>query len=295
MARKKRAGGGSVKGEGSHPPHGHMIIMIGLGAKPKKKKKAGGNVEGKAARHHLGKRARGGAPKLASGGHANPAMGTLSQHIDPMEPIGRGGAAGDYLNQNNEDEQSRRDSDYRMDNGGFGKSADGEPKARGGRAGGSRVLDARQASNDPDQDGRDKVPQRMGTDERDVEMGDPRRHGGGVHRASGGEASDCDEREEREFGGDVGAPMSRGGYDSPATRKSGGHVKFRTPSGSVSAGARKEAEGKHEAMPGGRFPIRNTGDLSNAKHAFGRANDKPAVKRWINKRAKDLGEPPLGG
>ena len=77
--------------------------------------------------------------------------------------------------------------------------------------------------------------------------------------------------------------------------RDGGHVAFRTPAGSVSAGARREAEGKGEAMPGGRFPIRSAADLSNAKHDYGRANDKPAVKRWINKRAKDLGEPPLGG
>ena len=78
-------------------------------------------------------------------------------------------------------------------------------------------------------------------------------------------------------------------------RKRGGHVTFRTPSGGVSAGARREAEGKGESMPGGRFPIRNASDLANAKHAFGRANDKPAVKRWIDKRARDLGKPPLGG
>lgn len=48
-------------------------------------------------------------------------------------------------------------------------------------------------------------------------------------------------------------------------------------------------------MPGGRFPIRNDADLQNAKHAFGRANDKPAVRRWIDERAKELGKPPLGG
>lgn len=48
-------------------------------------------------------------------------------------------------------------------------------------------------------------------------------------------------------------------------------------------------------MPGGRFPIRNASDLSNAKHDFGRANDKAAVRKWIDKRARDLGEPPLGG
>lgn len=48
-------------------------------------------------------------------------------------------------------------------------------------------------------------------------------------------------------------------------------------------------------MPGGRFPIRNAHDLANAKRDFGRANDKPAVRRWIDKRAKELGESPLGG
>jgi hypothetical protein len=50
-------------------------------------------------------------------------------------------------------------------------------------------------------------------------------------------------------------------------------------------------------MPGGRFPIRNTSDLEKAKHAFGRAKpgSKPAVRRWINKRARDLGAAPLGG
>lgn len=78
-------------------------------------------------------------------------------------------------------------------------------------------------------------------------------------------------------------------------RAKGGHVAFRTPSGSVSEAARRETESKGEAMPGGRFPIRNASDLSNAKHAFGRANDKPAVKRWIDKRAKELGKPPMGG
>ena len=48
-------------------------------------------------------------------------------------------------------------------------------------------------------------------------------------------------------------------------------------------------------MPGGRFPIRNESDLDNAKHAFGRADDKPAVRKWIDKRARELGEAPLGG
>lgn len=79
-------------------------------------------------------------------------------------------------------------------------------------------------------------------------------------------------------------------------RARGGTTKFRTPSGGVSSHARKEAEKHHESMPGGRFPIRNRSDLMNAKHAIGRAKgDKGAVRAWINKRARDLGAPPLGG
>ncbi len=77
-------------------------------------------------------------------------------------------------------------------------------------------------------------------------------------------------------------------------RAGGGNVKFRTPSGSVSQGTPSAGRGEGRACLEGRFPIRNTADLSNAKHAFGRANDKPAVKRWIDKRARDLGEPPMG-
>lgn len=177
---RKRASGGKVGGGEAGPPHGHMIILIGMAGKKPKKKKVGGKIEGAAARHHLGKRARGGS------------------------------------------------------------TSDGP-----------RVLDARDDAQETGQDGRDKVSQRSGTEERAIEMADPRARGG--------------------------------------------HVPFRTPAGGVSAGARREAEGKGDAMAGGRFPIRNASDLSNAKHAFGRANDKPAVKRWIDKRARDLGEPPLGG
>lgn len=73
-------------------------------------------------------------------------------------------------------------------------------------------------------------------------------------------------------------------------------AKFRTPSGGVSAAARRSAEAKGDAMPGGRFPIRNASDLSNAKHDIGRVkpSDRPAVKAFINKRAKALGKPKLG-
>lgn len=88
---------------------------------------------------------------------------------------------------------------------------------------------------------------------------------------------------------------------SGGTRMAGKHGKgrgthqFRTPSGSVSAAARRSAESKGETMPGGGFPIRNRSDLSNAKHDVGRAKNPAAARAWINKRAKALGAPPLGG
>lgn len=43
------------------------------------------------------------------------------------------------------------------------------------------------------------------------------------------------------------------------------------------------------AMPGGGFPIENTGDLKNAIHAVGRAKDPDAAKAHIKARAKALG------
>ena len=45
---------------------------------------------------------------------------------------------------------------------------------------------------------------------------------------------------------------------------------------------------KNQAMPDGGFPIRNENDLKNAIQSYGRANNKPAVKEWIKKRAKEL-------
>ena len=58
---------------------------------------------------------------------------------------------------------------------------------------------------------------------------------------------------------------------------------------------RDKEEAKGHTMRGGGFPIANTADLARAKHAFGRAGDKPAARRWINQRARDLGAAPLGG
>lgn len=173
---RKRAHGGATGGEGEGPPHGHMLIMIGLAPK-KAKKKAGGKVEGVAARKHLGKRARGGIAKRADGGATDDdaplrpgtsytaANGKSLSSLGPMEPDGR-------LRQG---EVKTTDPDYQ-------KAREAEMartgRARGGRADGPRILDAREDANEPDQDGRDKVSQRSGTDERAVEMGDARARGG---------------------------------------------------------------------------------------------------------------------
>lgn len=60
-----------------------------------------------------------------------------------------------------------------------------------------------------------------------------------------------------------------------------------------SAEKRHRAESKHQAMPGGRFPIENKADLLKAIKAVGRAKGgeagRAAVRRYIAKRAKALG------
>ncbi len=99
---------------------------------------------------------------------------------------------------------------------------------------------------------------------------------------------------------DDGPPVrARGGktdqpIDQVMSYRTGGEIE-RTPSGSVKASARHKAEDRGETMKGGSFPIRNAADLANAKHDVGRAKNPSAARHWINKRAKELGEPPLGG
>jgi hypothetical protein len=51
---------------------------------------------------------------------------------------------------------------------------------------------------------------------------------------------------------------------------------------------RKLAE-EGKALPDGSFPIRNREDLKDAIQSFGRAKDKAEAKRWIKKRARELG------
>ena len=51
---------------------------------------------------------------------------------------------------------------------------------------------------------------------------------------------------------------------------------------------REELAKKGQAMPDGGYPIRNRSDLLNAIQAYGRGKNKPEIKRWIKKRAKEL-------
>lgn len=76
-------------------------------------------------------------------------------------------------------------------------------------------------------------------------------------------------------------------------RKKEAHTEF-TPSGGVTAESRKASEKAGHTMKGGSFPINSAADLARAKHDVGRAKDPAAARSWINKRAKELGEPALG-
>lgn len=63
------------------------------------------------------------------------------------------------------------------------------------------------------------------------------------------------------------------------------------------AAARRRAESKGQAMKGGRFPIRNAGDLHKAIRAIGRAtgpsgkhseSERRKVRRFVIRRARAL-------
>lgn len=62
----------------------------------------------------------------------------------------------------------------------------------------------------------------------------------------------------------------------------------------LSAAERDKAESKGQAMPGGRFPIRNRADLEKAIAAVGRTRPntpeaRAKVRRFIIRRARALG------
>lgn len=78
----------------------------------------------------------------------------------------------------------------------------------------------------------------------------------------------------------------QGGTKMPRTRF--------TPSGSVTAASRRASEKAGHTMKGGSFPINNRADLARAKRDIGRAKNPAAARRWINKRAADLGAKKIG-
>lgn len=62
----------------------------------------------------------------------------------------------------------------------------------------------------------------------------------------------------------------------------------------ISADVRKRAAAQGQAMPGGRFPVRNRADLANAIRAVGRVQPpteeaRAKVRRFLIKRAKAIG------
>lgn len=63
-----------------------------------------------------------------------------------------------------------------------------------------------------------------------------------------------------------------------------------TATSSLNAKKRKTMAKKGQALPDGSYPIADSADLGKAVHAYGRAKNKPRVKRHILKRARALGK-----
>jgi hypothetical protein len=91
----------------------------------------------------------------------------------------------------------------------------------------------------------------------------------------------------------TGADLASRSLNVAWKKKQEPHTEF-TPSGGVTAASREKSKKAGHTMADGSFPINNAADLARAKHDVGRAHDPAAARRWINKRAKELGEPGLG-
>lgn len=313
-ARKRAIGGKAGEGKAG-PPHGHMIIMIGLAKKPKKK--AGGNVEGAAARHHLGKRARGGPAKRADGGS------TDDNWNEFMGEQARQNALGGDKNPTPWSHEDRAPAATKRMGPGDGSKFDVDGQARrvgptqatpvefqkhnrGGRTSdGPRVLDARDDAQETGQDGRDKVSQRSGTEERAVEMGDPRARGGHImrKRADGGAT-------ESDFDKPMALPdrvMSQGSSNSrrwygkapppkpidDEGRASGGRLtaaeRHKMPSSEFALPGRGEGPGGKGA---GSYPIPNEAHGRNALARVaqhGSPAEQKRVRAAVHRKFPDIG------
>lgn len=58
---------------------------------------------------------------------------------------------------------------------------------------------------------------------------------------------------------------------------------------------RQKAKAKGATMADGSFPVETPADLARAKHAIGRAKNPAAAKAHVNRRARALGKPGVGG
>lgn len=79
------------------------------------------------------------------------------------------------------------------------------------------------------------------------------------------------------------------GFPIPHMAKARGQELALVAAGSLSTDARQKAASKGEAMPDGSFPIRNLDELGKAIKLWGQAKNPDAAKRFIIKRAKELG------
>lgn len=75
--------------------------------------------------------------------------------------------------------------------------------------------------------------------------------------------------------------------DSNEIEKGGGNKHY------FSTKERENLAKKGEALPDGSFPIRNTQDLKDAIKSVGRAKNPERAKRWIKRRARELGKEDL--
>lgn len=280
---RRRVGGAAEK---SH--HGMAIIIA---VTPKKKKKVGGWVEGEKARSHLGRRARGGRTKRADGGETDGAKESLlSQSAlggSDYPNINLADAERDEMNRAADDAERSDRQTYRGKlHNGITSSA---PEVAAQQVLRRHLGDANVGPmSNPQANPMARLSAAQARQRQDEETPGYRRGGHIDFHGNRVEYPDGHEEVHRQ----------RQNRDQPIDQvmsyRKGGEIE-RTPSGGVKASARHKAEARGETMKDGSFPIRNAADLKNAKHDVGRAKNPEAARKWIKKRAHELGEPPLGG
>jgi hypothetical protein len=185
-----------------------MLIVIGLGKPKEKPKRAGGKVEGAAARHHLGKRARGGNPKRAEGG-PTPEQ-TNSSHNDFMRTSPLPYHARAAMALHNKMAADRAAQPLTPDDGVAGQKSGGKVRANGGATKPSPAIEDWTGADG----GRTGEVTNMGPRPYHAEGSSDEQEILGVGRkAKGGHMA----------GGPIGEAYARGGYDTRAEGGRTGH------------------------------------------------------------------------